>query len=99
MKVHQVIRNPILTEKSHALASEGKYVFKVSKESTKREIARAVELFYKNVKVAKVAVLKSPGKTVRWRRKKGRPVEGRRPAVKKAIVTLSKGKIDLFEKK
>lgn len=99
MNIYQVIKTPVITEKSHALAAEGKYVFRIAREATKKEVVEAVETLFKNVKVAKVAIVKSHGKTVRWRKRGARPVKGRRGDIKKAIVTLSKGKIDLFEKK
>lgn len=99
MNIYQIIKRPVLTEKSHRLASEDKYVFRVVSEATKEEVARAVETLYKGVKVAKVAIIKLPGKPVRWRRRGKRPVEGRRKDIKKAVVTLSKGKIDIFTKK
>lgn len=99
MNLYQVVKKPVVTEKSHQLAAEDKYVFKVAGEATKEEVAKAVEALYKGVKVAKVAIVNLPGKSVRWMRKGARPVEGKRKDVKKAIVTLSKGKIDIFTKK
>lgn len=99
MNIYQVIKAPVVTEKSHALAAEGKYVFRIASEATKKEVAEAVETLFKNVKVAKVAIVRLHGKTIRWRKRGTRPVKGRRGDIKKAIVTLSKGKIDLFEKK
>lgn len=97
MNVYQVIKKPIITEKSHRLASEGKYVFEVAPEATKRDVAAAVEATYKDTRVSGVAIARSHGKMVRWRRKGKRPVEGRRAPAKKAIVTLSSGKIEVFE--
>lgn len=99
MNIYQVIKEPVITEKSHALAGIGKYVFKIASEADKGEVARAVETLFKGTKVAKVAIVKSPGRAVQWRRRGKRSIAGRRPGVKKAIVTLSEGKIDLFEKK
>lgn len=99
MNIYQVIKKPVLTEKSHKLASEDKYVFRIAKEATKTEVAKAVEILYKGVKVAKVGITKVPGKPVRWRRRGARTVEGRRKDIKKAVVSLSKGKIDIFTKK
>ena len=98
MNVYQVIKKPIITEKSHRLASEGKYVFEVSLEATKKKVAEAVEKIYQDTKVSSVEIARSHGKIVRWRKKGKRPVEGRRSSIKKAIVTLSSGKIDVFEK-
>jgi len=99
MNIYQVIKKPIITEKSQALAAVGKYVFSIAKEATKGEVARAVEALFKDVKVSEVNICKNHGKVVSWRRKGQRSLEGRRSDVKKAIVTLSKGKIELFEEK
>jgi len=99
MNVYQTIKEPVITEKSHKLASEDKYVFQVASEATKQEVARAVEALYKNVKVGKVAITRVRGKTVRLRRRGARPLQGKKQDAKRAIVTLSKGKIDTFEKK
>lgn len=99
MNIYQVIKEPIITEKSQSLAAQGKYAFVVAREATKEEVARAVEAQFKGVEVSKVNISKSPGRLVSWRRRGRQPIRGRRQDVKKAIVTLSKGKIELFEEK
>lgn len=97
MNIYQTIKKPVITEKSRSLAAQGKYVFVVAKEATKEEIAQAVENQFKGAKVGKVNISKSPGKPVSWRRRGRRPIRGKKQNVKKAIVTLSKGKIEFFE--
>ncbi len=97
MNIYQVIKRPIITEKSQALATQGKYSFVIASQATKREVARAVEAQFKGTKVARVNITKNPGRTVSWRRRGRRPIQGRTKDVKKAVVTLSKGKIELFE--
>lgn len=97
MNIYQTIKKPVITEKSQALATQSKYSFVVAAKATKEEIARAVEAQFKGVKVEKVNITKNPGRPVSWRRRGRRPIGGRKKDVKKAIVTLSKGKIDLFE--
>ena len=99
MNIYQVIKKPIITEKSQSLAAQGKYTFVVAKEAAKEKVAQAIEAQFKGVKVGKVNISKSPGRPVSWRRRGRRPIGGRRQDVKKAIVTLSKGKIELFEEK
>jgi large subunit ribosomal protein L23 len=99
MDIYQVIKKPIITEKSQALAAQKKYAFAVANEATKREITKAVEAQFKDVKVSQVNIVKTPGKTVRWRRRGERSLVGKRSGVKKAIVALEKGKIELFEEK
>ena len=80
-----VLLAPHITEKSTILSEQNKVVFKVALNSTKDEVASAVEAIY-NVKVTKVNTLVTKGKTKRF---KG--INGRRSDVKKAIVTLAEG--------
>lgn len=81
---HDLIRQPVITEKSTILGEDGKYVFKVSKEATKANLKMAVEKIF-SVKVKKVNILNQEGKQKRF---KGQI--GRRSDYKKAIVTLEK---------
>ncbi len=82
---YDTILAPLITEKATLLSEQNKVVFKVALDSTKEDIASAVEELFK-VKVTKVNTLVQKGKTKRFR---GRP--GRRVDVKKAIVTLQEG--------
>jgi len=82
---YDVILAPVITEKATLLSEQNKVVFRVALDSTKDEIAAAIEELFK-VKVTKVNTLNVKGKTKRFR---GRP--GRRSDVKKAIVTLAEG--------
>lgn len=83
---------PWITERSHNLMAENKYVFKVVKNSSKDEVKRAIESLYK-VTVTKINSVNIPAKT----RTRGRTM-GKKAGFKKAIVTLKKGdKIELFE--
>ena len=92
MHLYEVLRRPLITEKSTILHIEGKYAFEVAGEASKPQIKQAVEKAFK-VKVTAVNVMLVPGK----RRRVGRQqVAG--PSWKKAIVTLKPGdKIELFE--
>ena len=90
---YDIILKPVITEQSMEATEEKKYVFKVAVDANKSEIKKAVEEIF-GVKVAKVNTIKLPGK---WKRM-GVHV-GKRPDIKKAVVTLtpdSKG-IELFE--
>ncbi|MDD2201108.1 MAG: 50S ribosomal protein L23 [Firmicutes bacterium] len=87
-----IIMEPIITEKSTAMAADSKYVFKVKYDANKIEIARAIEDIFE-VKVAAVNTMRVPGKLKRQGRS-----EGMTPAWKKAVVTLQDGEtIPLFE--
>ena len=82
---YDTILSPVITEKATLLSDHNKVVFRVDLNSTKEEIATAVEELFK-VKVVKVNTLIQKGKTKRFR---GR--NGRRSDIKKAVVTLEEG--------
>lgn len=90
---HDIIRKPLITEKSMDQIADGKYSFAVDKNANKTEIKKALETIF-GVKVAKVNTMNMKGKKKRM----GANV-GKRADWKKAIVTLapdSKG-IEFFE--
>ena len=92
MRLYEVIKRPLVTEKSTVLQAIGKYCFEVSTEANKKQIKDAVEKAFK-VKVTTVNVVTIPAGT----RKVGRR-QVTVPSMKKAIVTLKAGdKIQLFE--
>ena len=94
MRIQDIIKNPLITEKS-TLLREGLNVvaFEVDSRANKIEIKKAVEAQFK-VKVADVRIARAHGKV----RKQGR-FAGRRPDWKKAYVRLAPGEktIDFFE--
>jgi len=91
---HDVIIQPIVSEKSYALLDAGVYTFRVHPRASKPEIHDAVEKIF-GVKVAKVNTLNRPGKRKRNRRT---GTWGKRADTKRAIVTLAgDDRIDLFE--
>ncbi len=94
MKLAQeIILKPVITEKSMLGAEAKKYTFKVAKDATKIDIARAIEEIY-SVEVIKVNTINVRGKSRRYGR-----FEGTTPSWKKATVTLSakSKKIEFFE--
>ena len=82
---YDVIRGPVITEKSTAASERNQVVFTVASSATKPEIKAAVEGLF-NVKVKAVNTLVRKGKVKRFR---GRPA--RLSDVKKAVVTLVDG--------
>ncbi len=82
------ILNPVLTEKSHKLSENKKFVFICRLDATKPQIKRAVEKIF-GVKVKKVNTMIYKGKVKR----RGIFV-GRRPSFKKAIVSIE-GQLDI----
>jgi large subunit ribosomal protein L23 len=94
MRTQEVIRRPLITEKSTEQRDEKNIIaFEVHRDANKIEVKRAVEAQFK-VKVAEVRVARVHGKV----RRRGRSV-GRRPDWKKAYVRLVEGekKIEFFE--
>ena len=82
---YDIIKKPVLTEKSYADMAERKYTFEVAIGANKTEIKQAVETVFEGVKVESVNTMRTPGKIKRQGR-----FSGRTPEVKKAIVTLKK---------
>jgi len=79
---YDLIRSPIITEKSTILGESRKYVFEVAQYATKPGVKSAIEAIF-SVEVKDVNMLNQKGKVKRF---KGRI--GRRSDMKKAIVTL-----------
>ena len=96
MKFSDVLVKPILTEKANAQQEKlRRYAFRVSRKANKLEIKKAVEGFY-GVTVINVNTTVVPGKT-KTRSTKAGMVSGRKPAYKKALVTVAEGEsIDLY---
>lgn len=89
---YKILIKPLVTEKAASLNVEGKYVFEVSTEANKIEVAKAVSEVY-GIKPLDVNIVSVKGKRVR----RGR-IAGKRKDWKKAIVTLPKGKsINIYE--
>ncbi len=80
-----IIKGPIITEKSAQLAESNTIVFSVDTKANKTQIKQAIEAIF-NVKVESVNTLNAPTK----RKRVGRYV-GRTNKVKKAIVKLAEG--------
>ncbi|OFZ22274.1 MAG: 50S ribosomal protein L23 [Bdellovibrionales bacterium GWB1_55_8] len=93
--VYDVIKRPIISEKSTALAEvAGRYAFEVALQANKHEIREAVQQLF-NVKVREVRTMVMHGKIKRTGRS-----EIKRSNWKKALVTLAEGqKIDFFQTK
>jgi len=82
---YDIIRKPLVTEKSTMASENGAVVFEVSIDSNKPQIKEAVEALF-GVKVKAVNTSITKGKQKRFR-----GVLGRRKDVKKAFVTLEDG--------
>ena len=94
--IYDVLRRPIITEKTNYLSGElHQFAFEVTSNATKGMIKEAVETLV-DVEVLRVNVINVPPK--RSRRNLSRRLLVRRSGYKKAIVTLAPGdSIDIFE--
>ena len=89
MDARDVIKSPVITERSTELMVDKKYTFIVDRRANKSQIKRAVEEIF-GVKVAKVNTMNYDGKFRRFGR-----YTGYTPKRKKAIVTLTPDSKDL----
>ncbi|ADO58718.1 50S ribosomal protein L23 [Paenibacillus polymyxa] len=88
-----IIKRPIITERTAGMMNDLKYVFEVDIRSNKVEVKKAIEAIF-NVKVSNVNTLRVPAKPKRYGRHSGYTSEW-----KKAFVTLSKDSkpLEFFE--
>lgn len=84
-RMYELVRSPVVTEKSTLITENNQVTFRVANDATKPEIKAAIEKLF-DVKVEKVNTLITKGKTKRFR-----GIKGRRSDEKKAIVTLAEG--------
>ena len=82
---YDVIRSPVITEKSTLVSEHNQVIFKVARDASKPEIKAAVERLF-NVKVKAVNTHVRKGKNRRFR-----GILGRTSDIKRAIVTLAEG--------
>jgi large subunit ribosomal protein L23 len=82
---YDIIKKPVLTEKSYMEMANKKYTFEVAVTANKTEIKQALETVFEGVKIESVNTMRTIGKIKRQGR-----FSGRTPEVKKAIVTLKK---------
>jgi large subunit ribosomal protein L23 len=78
-----IIKRPVITERTSDMMAQNKYVFEVDIRANKTEIKKAIEDIFKT-KVDNVNTIRMPGKPKRYGR-----FSGYRPDWKKAIVKLS----------
>lgn len=85
LSAYDIIRHPIVTEKSTYASENNQVVFEVATDASKPQIKAAIEKLF-SVKVKAVNTINRKGKSKLFRR-----IPGRRRDVKKAIVTLEEG--------
>ena len=82
-RLYEIIKRPLITEKSHIVTANNQYTFEVLKDATKIEIKKAVEMNFPGRKVKKVRTIYMPSHEKRYGKKLGRTQSS-----KKAIVTI-----------
>lgn len=94
MHVYEVLKRPIVTEKTMIATDEqNKVTFEVDMRANKLQVREAVQTAF-NVDVTDVHILVMPAKTTR----RGKQIRIRQAKWKKAVVTLAPGdSIQLFE--
>jgi len=92
MDASQILLAPIVSEKSYAGTSVGKYTFRVHEDAHRTQVRQAVEQLF-DVQVARVNILK-----VQPKPKRRGTIKGTKQGWKKAIVQLKPGHtIEFFE--
>lgn len=92
MELRELVKRPLITERTTKLMEDNKYCFLVDPKANKTQIKQAIEEIFK-VKVKSVNTFNRLGKIKRMGRH-----EGRRPSWKRAVVTLEAGsRIEFFE--
>ncbi|MFH1713301.1 MAG: 50S ribosomal protein L23 [Candidatus Jacksonbacteria bacterium] len=91
-RLADVLIKPIVTEKSTNLSGQNKYVFLVNNRANKNQIIAAIKAVYQ-IKPTLINIINKKGKKVKFGK-----IQGQRKDIKKAIVTLPKGKkLDIYE--
>ncbi|HCL57338.1 MAG TPA: 50S ribosomal protein L23 [Spirochaetia bacterium] len=92
LDLNDIIKEPVVSEKSTDLASKQKFVFKVHKFANKPMVKKALESLY-DVKVDKCNIINLKGKEIRTKQGGYSYTYG----YKKVVVTLKEGQFDFFE--
>ena len=90
MDARDIIKRPVVTERSADLMSEDKYTFDVDVRANKTQVKRAIEEIF-DVKVEKVNIM-----NVKTKKKRMGRYEGYTNRRRKAIVKLKEGSIEIF---
>ncbi|NWH07676.1 MAG: 50S ribosomal protein L23 [Alphaproteobacteria bacterium] len=86
LSAYDIIRSPVITEKSTRVSEHNQVVFRVAIDATKPQIKAAIEKLWPKVKVKAVNTVTTKGKTKQFRGTRYKRID-----VKKAIVTLEEG--------
>ena len=90
-ELYNLLKRPVVTEKTTTLATLNQYVFEVSKDANKIQLAQAFELAFTGRKVQAVRLISVPARTKRYGKRIGQTQEKR-----KAIFSIQGEPIELF---
>jgi large subunit ribosomal protein L23 len=90
-ELYNLLKRPIVTEKTTSLAELGQYVFEVTKDANKIQLAQAFELAFPGRTVKAVRLVTVPARTKRYGKRIGQTSEKR-----KAIFSIEGEPIELF---
>lgn len=90
-KPYELIKRPIVTEKTAPLAEQGVYAFSVARDASKDELKAAFELLFEGRKVKAVRTVKKGGYTKRVGARMGKVLDA-----KKAYFTVEGDPIELY---
>lgn len=90
-ELYNLLKRPIVTEKTTGLAELQQYVFEVAKDANKIQLAQAFELAFPGRKVKAVRVIRVPAHSKRYGKTTGQTQEKR-----KAIFSIEGEPIELF---
>lgn len=92
MHIYEVLKRPVVTEKTTLQGEQGRYTFEVDLRANKHQVKEAVEMIF-DVHVVSVNMIKMPGKRHRYGPRVSQPHPW-----KKATVKLAEGQsIGFFE--
>lgn len=90
-ELYNLLKRPIVTEKTTSLAEAGQYVFEVVKDANKIQLAQAFEMAFPGRKVKAVRMIRIPAHSKRYGKTIGKTQEKR-----KAVFSIEGEPIELF---
>ena len=90
-ELYNLLKRPVVTEKTTTLAALNQYVFEVIKDANKIQLAQAFELAFPGRKVKAVRLITVPARTKRYGKRIGQTQEKR-----KAVFSIQGEPIELF---
>lgn len=90
-ELYNLLKRPVVTEKTTSLAELGQYVFEVAKDANKIQLTQAFEMAFPGRKVKAVRLIRVPAHSKRYGKTIGQTQEKR-----KAVFSIEGEPIELF---